>query len=117
MARSSTEAEFRAVANVCVELHWVCHLLSELGVSLNRSPSIWCDNSSAVFLAVNPVFHARTRHVEVDFHFVRDHVRRKFVSVNSISAADQLADILTKPLSKELFFRFRDKLRLLSSPP
>lgn len=117
VVRSSTESEFRAIADVCVELLWLRHLLTELGALLVRPPHVWCDNLGAVFLASNPVFHARTRHVEVDYHFVRSHVLHKHLTVGSISASDQVADILTKPLAKPLFQRFLDKLRLVHCPP
>lgn len=116
IARSSTESTFKAVADVCVELKWLKSLLNELGVQLARPPHIWCDNVGAVYLSTNPAFHARTRHVEVYFHFVRFLVLHRFLTVSSLSTSDQLADILTKPLASPLFHRFRDKLRLLPLP-
>eukprot|EP00257_Ricinus_communis_P025589 XP_025013003.1 uncharacterized protein LOC8280948 [Ricinus communis] len=65
------ESEFKAVANVCVEIKWLSKLLKELGVQFSQPPHVWCDNDGVVFLSTNPVFHTRTRHVEKDFHFVR----------------------------------------------
>ena len=77
MARSSTESEFKSVANASVELRWLSHLFRELGISVTHAPHIWCDNIGAVFISTNAAFTARTRHVEVDFHFVREQVAAK----------------------------------------
>jgi hypothetical protein len=61
---------------------------------------LWCDNLGATYLSVNPVFHARTKHIEIDYHFVRERVARKQLNVQFISTNDQLADGFTKTLSK-----------------
>ena len=70
VSRSSTEAEYRALANCTADLAWVRMVLKDLGIFLRCPPTIWCDNLSALALASNPVFHARTKHVEVDYHFI-----------------------------------------------
>lgn len=74
MSRSSTEAEYKSVANGTAEVIWLQVLLHELGISQICRPSLWCDNIGATYLAANPIFHARTKHVEVDYHFVRERV-------------------------------------------
>jgi len=114
VARSSTEAEYKALADGTAEILWLRSLLSELQLSSPPMTTLWCDNLGATFLSVNPVFHARTKHVEVDYHFVRNRVAKKEIQVRFISSKDQLADVLTKPLSSTLFAYFRSKLRVES---
>jgi hypothetical protein len=81
---------------------WIQGLLQELGVYLRRAPTLWCDNLGATYLSVNAVFHARTKHIEVDYHFIRERVARKALD-KFISTHDQLADVLTIPLGAPSF--------------
>lgn len=90
---------------------WVTSLLREIGYAPNHSATIWCDNVSAIYLTSNPVFHARTKHVEIDYHFIRDQIRLGIVSIRFLKSADQIADILTKPLGQQLFASHLCKLR------
>jgi histone deacetylase 1/2 len=113
VSRSSTEAEYKAVANATAKLIWVQSLLRELRIPQARPPVLWCDNIGATYLSSNPVFHARTKHIEVDYHFVRERVARKLLQIRFISSKDQLADIFTKPLSLPLFQGCRRNLNLL----
>ena len=92
-------------------------VLRDLGTFLSNTPVLWCDNLSALALASNPVFHARTKHIKVDYHFVREKVVYRDVAVKFISTTDQLADILTKSLPSPSFTRLHDKLLLSFQPP
>lgn len=114
MSRSTTEAEYRGVANACSEITWIQSLLKEMHISLPHSPIIWCDNTSAVSLAANPVFHSRTKHLELDLHFIREKVLNGTIQVNYIPAVEQVAvaDILTKPLQISFFHHLRNRLTL-----
>ena len=115
VSRSSTEAEYKAVANATAEIIWVQSLLQELGLSQPQPPILWCDNIGATYLSANPVFHARMKHIEVDYHFVRERVSQKQLQIKFISSKDQLADIFTKPLPLPQFEACRRNLTLLSS--
>jgi hypothetical protein len=72
VSRSSIEAEYKALANATAELMWIQKMLSELKVPHQPVARLWCDNIGARYLSANPVFHARTKHIEIDFHFVRE---------------------------------------------
>jgi histone deacetylase 1/2 len=110
VSRSSTEAEYKALANATAELIWVEALLKELGVRLKKKPCLWCDNLGATYLCANPVFHARTKHIEIDFHFVRERVSNKLLDIRFISSKDQIADGFTKALPVQQLINFRRNL-------
>ena len=93
-------------------------LFQEIQISLKVAPVLWCDNVSTLALASNPVFHARTKHIEVDYHFVREKVVNRNIIVKFISTLDQVADIFTKGLSSSRFVYLKSKLMVVqpSSP-
>uniref|UniRef100_A0A2N9EDM2 Reverse transcriptase Ty1/copia-type domain-containing protein n=1 Tax=Fagus sylvatica TaxID=28930 RepID=A0A2N9EDM2_FAGSY len=109
VSRSSTEVEYRALANATAELTWLQSLLCELGVFLKNPPTLWCDNIGATYLTMNLVFHARTKHIEIDPHFV-DKIQSGGLTVKFISTKDQIADIFTKPLVSSGFASLCDNL-------
>ena len=102
------------MANATCELLWIQSLLRDLGVPLTAPPVLWCDNLGATYLSANPILHSRTKHVDVDFHFVRDRVASRSLVLSFVSSQDQLADILTKPLSVSRFTSLRTSLLVLS---
>jgi histone deacetylase 1/2 len=112
VSSSSTEAEYKALTNATTELIWVEALLKELGVKLRVKPCLWCDKLGATYLSANRVFHARTRHIEIDFHFVRERVAENRLDIKFISAKDQVADGFTKALPIKLLLEFRRNLNL-----
>ena len=112
VSRSSTEAEYKSVANATAEVIWVQSLLGELGIKLIQPPCLWCDNLGATYLSANPVFHARAKHIEIDFHFVRERVLKKQLEIRFIPSKDQIADGFTKPLSVSKFEEFKHNLNL-----
>jgi hypothetical protein len=112
VSRSSTEAEYKSLANATAEVMWVQTLLKELGVKGPKFARLWCDNLGATYLSANPVFHARTKHIEVDFHFVREKVAQGLLQIRFISTKDQVADGFTKPIPVKELERFRHNLNL-----
>jgi hypothetical protein len=86
------------LANATIELIWTGALLGESGVSLKEKPCLCCDNLGATYLSANPVFHARTKHIEIDYHFIRERVANKLLDIKFISSKDQIADGFTKAL-------------------
>jgi hypothetical protein len=110
VSRSSTEYEYKAIANAAAKLLWIQTLLCELGVTSPQPPILHCDNIGATYLTSNQLYHARTKHIEIDYHFVRDMVALKTLDVQFISGKDQLADILTKPLAAARFLILKSNL-------
>ena len=80
---------------------------------MTQAPCLWCDNLGATYLSANPVFHARTKHIEIDFHFVRERVANKELDVRFIHSGDQIADGFTKALPTRSFENFRRNLNLI----
>jgi hypothetical protein len=91
-------------------------LLVELHVQLAYSPILWCDNLGATYLASNPMFHARTKHIEIDYHFVRQQVAANKLQLRFLPSREQVADILTKALGIPRFVLLRTKLTVTSVP-
>ncbi|KAJ1692760.1 hypothetical protein LUZ63_009458 [Rhynchospora breviuscula] len=117
VSRSSTEAEYRSLALTSAELLWLRYLLTELQITMPDIPTLWCDNIGATFLASNPSFHARTKHIEIDYHFVRERIASKELRVRFISSKDQLADLFTKPLPLAQFLNLKSKLTVDKASP
>ncbi|GJR00656.1 ribonuclease H-like domain-containing protein [Tanacetum coccineum] len=116
ISRSSAEAEYRGVANAVAETAWIRNLLRELHSPLFSSTLVYCDNVSTIYLTANPVQHQRTKHIEIDIHFVCDMVARGQVRVLHVPSRYQYADIFTKGLPSTLFEKFRTSLSVRSPP-
>ncbi|CAN6727335.1 unnamed protein product [Malus baccata var. baccata] len=103
VSRSSTEAEYRAMATTTAEVVWLQQLLQDLHLDISSPPSLHCDNVSAMALATNPVLHSKAKHIEVDCHFVRERVQQGVISLQFVASTTQFADIFTKGLCSPLF--------------
>ncbi|KAI4386896.1 hypothetical protein MLD38_004775 [Melastoma candidum] len=112
VSRSSTETEYRALAYAAAEIIWISSLCREIGLSLRRPLIICCDNIGATYLASNPIQHNRTKHVTIDYHFIREQVRCGDLVVKFVPTKEQRADIFTKNLNGRSFTHQRTTLML-----
>jgi hypothetical protein len=115
VSRSSAEAEYHAVVNAIVEVSCLRQLLTELHVPLPKTSLVYCDNISVLYMSSNPVQHQRTKHVEIDLHFVREKVALGVVRVLHVPMTSQFADIFTKGLLSVVFTEFRTSLNVRST--
>ncbi|XP_022867077.1 uncharacterized protein LOC111386830 [Olea europaea var. sylvestris] len=110
---SSTEAEYRAMATSTTEIMWLQWLLADMGVSHSSPTPMYCDNTSAIQISHNSVFHERTKYIEIDCHLVRHHLQTGTISLPFVSSSLQLADFFTKSHPVHRFRFLRDKLSLV----
>jgi len=103
VALSSCEAEFMAATVAAMQALWLRSLLSEITSTKPRVVTLYVDNTSAIALMKNPVFHGRSKHIDTKYHFIRECVERGQTVVKRISTNDQKADILTKPMAAGKF--------------
>lgn len=116
MARSSAKAEYRSMASTALEITWLSFLLHDLGIPQPQVSILHCDNLSALYMSVNPILHARTKHIKLDYHYIRECVVLGALLARFVSSSNQLADIFTKPLSKVQCQSLRVKLGLCPCP-
>ena len=108
---STTEAEYMEATQACKEAIWIQRLLEELGY---KQPKIivYCDNQSALHIARNPAFHSKTKHIGVQYHFVREVVEEGSVDLQKIHTKDNLADVMTKPINADKFYWYNSSYGL-----
>jgi hypothetical protein len=116
---SSAEAEYRALASATRELQWLCFLLHDLQQSPSRLPVLYCDNQSALHISANPVFHERTKHLDIDCHLVREKLQAGVMRLLPVSSQNQTADVFTKASGPRQFYECINKLGMLDiyQPP
>ena len=117
VARSSTEAEYQALAATASETMWLSTLFKELAFPVKESPQLLCDNLGATHLSFNPINHSRMKHIQIDLHFVRDLVQNRSIQVCYVNTQDQLANMLTKLLSKQHTELLHTKIGLADDSP
>lgn len=116
VSKSSTESEYRAMSAACSEIIWLRGLLAELGFPQTEPTSLYADNTSAIQIVANPVFHERTKHIEVDCHSIRDAYDDRLISLPHVSTQLQIADILTKAVPRPRHQFLVGKLMLIDQP-
>ncbi|XP_031107647.1 uncharacterized protein LOC116012283 [Ipomoea triloba] len=112
ISRSSSEVEYKALAAAACEIQWLVYLLQDLEVNVDSSTMLYCDSKSAIAIAENPVFHERTKHIEIDCHLVREKLQKQVLKLLHVTTTNQLADVFTKPLAANTFCSFISKLGL-----
>lgn len=114
VARSSSEAEYHAIAKTVCELFWIRNLLQELRFSPNKPIVMYCDNQAAIYIASNHVFHERIKHIEIDCRVIKDATISGALCTPYVRYQDQVGDIFTKVLRKSLFSNFCSMLMLFN---
>lgn len=114
VSRSSAEAEYRALALASCEIMWLTHLLKDLRVCASTVPVLYSDSTAAIYIATNPVFHDRTKHIELDCHTVHEKLDKGVLKTLHVRTEDQVADILTKPLFPHQFEHLKSKMSLIN---
>nr|ABA98303.2 retrotransposon protein, putative, unclassified [Oryza sativa Japonica Group] len=112
VAQSTAESEYVAAASCCSQILWLLSTLKDYGLTFEKVP-LFCDNTSAINIAKNPVQHSRTKHIDIRFHFLRDHVEKGDVELQFLDTKLQIADIFTKPLDSNLFAFLRGELGII----
>jgi hypothetical protein len=115
VAHSSAEAEYRAMAHTTCELTWLRTILQEFGLLVQGLTPLHCDNQTAIHIASNPVFYERTKHIEVDCHFIHSKVESKDIITPFVPSGSQLADIFTKALPKNAIDSICNKLGVIDT--
>ncbi|GKF00020.1 hypothetical protein Tco_0023370, partial [Tanacetum coccineum] len=113
VAMSLAEAEYVAAAGCCANILWMKSQLTDYDIIYEKVP-IFCDNTSAIAISNNPVLHSRTKHIDIRYHFIRDHILKGDTELHFIPTQYQLADIFTKPLDEPTFKRLIVELGMLN---
>jgi len=111
----TTKEEYITAATYCTQVLWMIQTLVDLEVKYVAPIPIHCDNTSAISVSKNPVFHSKTKHIPIKYHFLREQVTNQIVQVHYIPTTEQIADIFTKPLAKTPFEYLRQKLGVIPS--
>jgi len=112
VALSTVEVEYIAAGSFCAQILWIKQQLEDFGLKISKVPLL-CDNTNAINLTKNQVQHSRTKHIEIRHHFICDHVSNGDCEIQFVATKSQLADIFTKPLSKENFYSLKNELGII----
>ena len=113
---STAEAEYIAATSCCTQILWMKQMLKDFGIQINEPISVLCDNTSAINISKNPVMHSRTKHIAIRYHFLKERVAQGEVQLEFVPTTEQVADIFTKPLPKDIFEYLRNRLGVVVLP-
>ena len=116
VSKSIAEAEYRAMSMTTSELEWISYILHDLRVPVQTPFTLFCDIKAAMYIANNPIFHERTKHIRIDCHYIRDKLMDGFLQTAHVSSHEQLADLLTKPLGEVQHSYLCSRLGLMDTP-
>lgn len=116
VALNTTEAEYIAACAACKEAVWLRKLLADLSGHKIDVTMIFCNNQSCMKLSKNPVFHDRSNHIDLKYHYIRDIIQKGVVKLQYISTDEQAVDIFTKPLARVKFAYFKERLGVVENP-
>jgi hypothetical protein len=114
VALSTAEVEYIVAGHCCAQLLWMRQTLRDYGYKLSKVPLLG-DNESAIHMADNPVEHRHTKHIDIRYHFLRDHQQKGDIEIAYVNTHNQLADIFIKPLDEKTFSKLRNELNILDS--
>jgi len=113
VALSTVEVEYITISSCCAHILWIKQQVEDFRVKMSKVPLL-CDNTSAINLKKNHIQHSMTKHIEIRHHFIRDHIANVDCEIKFVSTERQLADIFTKPLSKDRFYSLQNELGILN---
>ena len=114
ISRSSAKSEYGAMAQSVCEIMWLHKLLMEVGIKTPIPSKLWCDNQTTLHIASNPVFHERTKHIEIDYHFVHEKIQFGLISTGYVKTREQWGDIFTKALNGDRVSYLCNKLGMIN---
>ena len=106
---STVESEYVAAGSCVAQILWINQQILDFGITFSKIP-IKCDNNSAISISKNPIQHSRNKHIDIKYHFIRDHVLKGDIELEFVSTSEQLANILTKSLDEKIFILIRQRL-------